>query len=601
MQSMVEIVNKAGCYGLLVDDMTDIAVLEQMVGFIQFFNHDTGRVQTGFLFMENLLEDSDSADSQTLFDVLCKTLAELKLSLQDMKGFVSDGASVMVGKNNGLAARLKRVNATIVSVHCICHRLALACTDTNASLNYINNVETMVTQLWKLFEYSPKKMAVYLKTQTEMKKIKLTSQTSRKTVAKKLKKACKTRWLSFESAVNSIYDEIVPVLRALEELQSDAVSFGLFKKMRTVKFIGAIYILREVLPVLAQLSKAFQRDTINYAHLEPLIKYTKDKLSDILDNGSPIEQLKIGLSDGGRLSSLDLNCTDHDESQLKSLMTKYITSLKENIDNRLGQSAPILSAFSIFDPTAMPTQDSPEFKTYGETAICVLAAHVFPSEGATMCDKLIAEWGKMKYDILSWKKDVPAVLPHTTPTEWCASRVVRMKSSFGYVYPELVQIAQILLSIPVSNAWPERGVSKVRLLKTRLRSQLKNDVMNALLHITLNGPELHSPDCDSLIHEAVRQWLALKKRRKLPKTGDASSNSASTEASANTESHTEMADASVQTEQIPITITLDEIQAEVQTALKLLDLGEFDDYDSDSDTEYSDTMSPFDLNILCDT
>jgi len=33
----------------------------------------------------------------------------------------------------------------------------------------IKNVETEVTQLWKIFEKSPKKLAAYLKVQEEMK------------------------------------------------------------------------------------------------------------------------------------------------------------------------------------------------------------------------------------------------------------------------------------------------------------------------------------------------------------------------------------------------------------------------------------------------
>lgn len=57
-------------------------------------------------------------------------------------------------------------------------------------------------------------------------------------------------------------------------------------------------------------------------------------------------------------------------------------------------------------------------------------------------------------------------------------------------YPRLLEIAEICLSLPVSNAWPERGASAVKRLKSRLRSTLNNDMLALLMHVSINGPEL---------------------------------------------------------------------------------------------------------------
>nr|XP_006811893.1 PREDICTED: zinc finger protein 862-like [Saccoglossus kowalevskii] len=184
MDSILKIVCQVGCYGILVDDMTDISVVEQMISFIQLFNPIKGSVETAFLFIKNVLSESDSADAKTLCACLCNKLEELNLDVKKMKGMVSDGASMMLGKKNGLAAKLKAINSHIVFVHCVCHRLALACTDTIVSLKYIQEVELIVTQLWKMFENSPKKMAQFLKTQEELHAIKLSSVESRSTIKK---------------------------------------------------------------------------------------------------------------------------------------------------------------------------------------------------------------------------------------------------------------------------------------------------------------------------------------------------------------------------------------------------------------------------------
>ena len=58
----------------------------------------------------------------------------------------------MVGRKNDLVAKLKDVNLRLISVHFVCHNLALTCTDAkdDGNLKFIKEVETVVTQLWKL-------------------------------------------------------------------------------------------------------------------------------------------------------------------------------------------------------------------------------------------------------------------------------------------------------------------------------------------------------------------------------------------------------------------------------------------------------------------
>ena len=150
-----------------------------------------------------------------------------------------------------------------------------------------------MTQLWKLFENSPKRLACYLKVQQQLKNLKLSNEKSRKMVAKKLKKACDTRWLSFSSAIQSLCTDLVAVLQTLKQLKQDPgqpAAYGLLK-INKVKFIGAVYILKWVLPVLATLSKSFQRGAINYASIKASINYRKDKLNDVKNTEEPIKQL----------------------------------------------------------------------------------------------------------------------------------------------------------------------------------------------------------------------------------------------------------------------------------------------------------------------
>ena len=126
-------------------------------------------LHTDFLFVENVLKDSDSANVETLFTLLTNKITELNIEINKVSSLVSDGASVMLGSRTGLAARLKEVNCRIISIHCISHKLALACVDTAKDVKYIGNVEDLLRQLWKYLENSPNRIAIYLKVQQEVK------------------------------------------------------------------------------------------------------------------------------------------------------------------------------------------------------------------------------------------------------------------------------------------------------------------------------------------------------------------------------------------------------------------------------------------------
>ena len=146
---IVDQVKSCPTYGILMDDMTDVTSKEQMILFIQYYCRKEEKVKTKFLSVESVLDQSDScsANAETLFQVFSKKLNELGLDVTKVGGMASDGASVMLGRNNGVAAKLKAIAPSVIAVHCVCHRLALACADSNQELSYIEKVTTYLTEL----------------------------------------------------------------------------------------------------------------------------------------------------------------------------------------------------------------------------------------------------------------------------------------------------------------------------------------------------------------------------------------------------------------------------------------------------------------------
>ena len=112
----------------------------------------------------------------------------------------------MTGHQSGVAARLsERENyQAMLRVHCICHRLALPCSDTGDELSYIQEFEKTLLQLGKCFKNPPKRLKIYIKTALSMHGFDTLPVKRKKNIVKRVEKACRTRWLSLHASVDVI-------------------------------------------------------------------------------------------------------------------------------------------------------------------------------------------------------------------------------------------------------------------------------------------------------------------------------------------------------------------------------------------------------------
>lgn len=88
-------VRQESCYGLMVDEVTDISIAEQMITFIQYYIKADGKVKTQFLSVNDLLEDSETTDAKTITKTIFNNLEKFELDKKGLRAFISDGAAVM--------------------------------------------------------------------------------------------------------------------------------------------------------------------------------------------------------------------------------------------------------------------------------------------------------------------------------------------------------------------------------------------------------------------------------------------------------------------------------------------------------------------------
>ena len=176
-------------YSLMIDETTDIAVLNEMVIYCRYVSNNS--VKTAFLKIAELFNGTAECIEKTLLEYL----HENNIPLAKMVGFGSDGASVMLGRHNGVSTRLKRHQPILLNIHCLCHKLALAAGESGKDVAFIfQKFKPTLTQLFYFYQNSSVRMSGLQAIEDLL-----------NTPHLKVKRAADTRWLSHEGACQTLY------------------------------------------------------------------------------------------------------------------------------------------------------------------------------------------------------------------------------------------------------------------------------------------------------------------------------------------------------------------------------------------------------------
>ena len=117
----------------------------------------------------------------------------------------------------------------------------------------------------------------------------------------------------------------------------------------------------------------FQQNEIHFSAIQQSLQHTKAMIEQVGATMKPIAVFKDAL----RLQYKDLELTLNSlqEQVLVNLCKNYKTSLVENLNKHFSEADPVLGAFSIFNPSILPTAKEPEFSEYGIGNVKFIAGH----------------------------------------------------------------------------------------------------------------------------------------------------------------------------------------------------------------------------------
>ncbi|XP_078614277.1 uncharacterized protein C17orf113-like [Branchiostoma floridae x Branchiostoma japonicum] len=485
---------------VMIDESTDISTSKNLIVFVNLCSG--GVVKTKYL---KLKEIEGSSNAENIFRALVSTLQEYGVPLAKVCGLGTDGANVMVGRTNGVAALLKRENGEAFSTHCVAHRHSLAVSQAAANFPYLRRVQNTVGSLHSFFARSARKNQALKEVQEALDEPVL-----------KMLELHRVRWLSFGNCVVNIRRSMRALLEMLrEEAEEDPQAAGLYNELRDYKFLYTINMLEDVLAVLNMVSKIFQTKGLDFAQVDSTINSVIGSLQDIAA-GQHGPSLTTFLASDLQVLYPGVNITNNNDrarGQAENLTVNFVAAVVQNLRDRFPETE-LISAFKIFDPQKLPeTENLLRNQNYGSAQLDTLLRKygmedndmpVNPAQPLKVnAAEARREWGLVRQLMFRLKRqDVTLVAIDSMWEE--------LEQTHGTeLFPNILMLATIARLLPMHTADCERGFSVQNRLKTRLRNALSVNRLDILLNIVINAPERQEFD----FHRAYRVWAAVKNRR----------------------------------------------------------------------------------------
>ncbi|CAI7912923.1 unnamed protein product [Closterium sp. NIES-54] len=251
-------INSSPFLGLQCNESTDRTRGKHMIVYLTFMKDR--RVVTEIFTLLTV----EKCDAASLFEVLMNHLRSAAVDVSKLVGISTDGASVMVGKDNGLVARIREHAPHLFSCHCIVHREALAVKDaatSNPDLGMVDKVVRTVaaklgdSPVWsQRFKYLQR---VIYNTNLEVQGIHT------------------VRWLSRGDAVRRLCKVLGACIVLLWER-----SHKVYKIVTCYKFQFCLFFFADILADMNDLNRCFQKRDIDVTEIAKTIEATTVDLTE---------------------------------------------------------------------------------------------------------------------------------------------------------------------------------------------------------------------------------------------------------------------------------------------------------------------------------
>lgn len=235
----------------------------------------------------------------------------------------------------------------MVAVHCVAHRLALACSQVFPEL--LRYKRTLIS-IYSYFSHSSNRVNSLREIQAVLEDPQIQA-----------RPLYDVRWLSFFNAVSAVRRTFKSLIVFFDEEaaeHNDPVAKGLMKQVSSYLFLAITHMLYDVLSQLTRLSKVFQKDLLEFSVILPSVDATISAIS-CSSAGPALTEF---------MQQIETNNVTFVEGQV-SLRKSFVEEIVSNLKSRFPQTSVISSL--ILSSQHIP-KDKTKLPTYGNSELDVL-------------------------------------------------------------------------------------------------------------------------------------------------------------------------------------------------------------------------------------
>ena len=459
-----------------------------------------------------------SATAEGLFDSFKRAVGYMQLDAWKTKmiGFGCDGTNANIAQG-GLRGLLSHEMPWVFVFWCLAHRLELSVKGA-LKPTFFTTVDDLLLRLYYIYEKSPKKCRELEGIVVELKACLEPAEMPRKGGTRPLR-ACGTRFITHKvAALERMMDRFGAYISHLIAMTEDPSvkpadkekMKAYVKKWQDSKVLLGCAFFHDLLKSVATLCKVLQEDELCVVRAIEAVFKTKqalDKLKTVEFEQLPsvkkvLARVQEEENGSNHYQRIELKAHDRALTYLKSHYKEWIEAVEKCLRERMrSQDTELLThAMTLLATNGWERSESASFGYAALDTVC--ERFQVPLENASVDLSLVQEeWD----DMVGYGKQYLNLVREDYKVIWW--KLFNAVDAKGWT--NVLAIIELLFCLPMANGRLERVFSQLKLIKNDRRTCLKEDTLDQLVRINVEGPPLSNWDASG----AFELWMKEKVRR----------------------------------------------------------------------------------------